>query len=43
MLNQRDGYDAVDYGILWQIITDDLPALLTMLEAALSSGERSGD
>jgi uncharacterized protein with HEPN domain len=33
------GYDAVDYDILWQIITDDLPALLAILEKALSSGE----
>ena len=33
------GYDAVDYDILWQIITDDLPALVTMLETALSSIE----
>jgi uncharacterized protein with HEPN domain len=37
------GYDAVDYDILWQIINEDLPALVTMLETALSSGERSGD
>jgi uncharacterized protein with HEPN domain len=33
------GYDAVDYDILWQIITDDLPALVTMLETALSPSE----
>jgi uncharacterized protein with HEPN domain len=33
------GYDAVDYDILWQIITDDLPALVTLLETALSSRE----
>jgi len=33
------GYDAVDYDILWQIITDDLPALVSMLETALSSRE----
>jgi uncharacterized protein with HEPN domain len=32
-------YDAVDYDILWQIITDDLPALVAMLETALSSKE----
>ena len=33
------GYDAVDYDILWQILNDDLPALVTMLETALSSRE----
>jgi len=30
------GYDAVDYDILWQIITDDLPPLVKALEAILS-------
>ena len=33
------GYDAVDYDILWQIIIDDLPALVTMLETVLSPRE----
>ena len=31
------GYDAVDYDILWQIINDDLPALVALLESALSA------
>lgn len=26
------GYDSVDFDILWQIITQDLPALITVLE-----------
>jgi uncharacterized protein with HEPN domain len=33
------GYDAVDYDILWQIITDDLPALADMLETVLAASE----
>jgi uncharacterized protein with HEPN domain len=33
------GYDAGDYDILWQIINDDLPALVTMVETALSPRE----
>ena len=30
------GYDAVDLGILWQIVTKDLPTLIEKLEAILS-------
>ena len=30
------GYDAVDYDILWQIITEDLPLLVDALEVILS-------
>jgi uncharacterized protein with HEPN domain len=33
------GYDAVDYDILWQIITDDLPGLVDILETVLSMEE----
>ena len=33
------GYDAVDYDILWQIITDDLPLLVKALEAILAPEE----
>ena len=31
------GYDAVDFDILWQIIADDLPVLVAILEPVLSS------
>lgn len=31
------GYDNVNFDILWQIITDDLPPLITALEAILGS------
>ncbi len=34
------GYDAVDFDILWQIVTRDLPELISSLEAILSSGEK---
>jgi uncharacterized protein with HEPN domain len=33
------GYDAVDFDILWQIITIDLPPLVAYLEQVLSVGE----
>jgi uncharacterized protein with HEPN domain len=31
------GYDAVDFDILWQILTGDLPSLIARLEEILSS------
>lgn len=31
------GYDSVDFDILWQIITSDLPPLITSLEAIIAS------
>ena len=34
------GYDAVDFDILWQIVTRDLPDLISALEGILSSGEK---
>ncbi len=30
------GYDAIDFGILWQILSADLPALIPALERALA-------
>jgi uncharacterized protein with HEPN domain len=30
------GYDAVDMDILWRIVTDELPTLLSYLESALT-------
>jgi len=33
------GYDEVDFDILWQIVTDDLPPLVTALEKILSEHE----
>jgi uncharacterized protein with HEPN domain len=32
------GYDNVDFDILWQIVTQDLPALIAELEKRLISG-----
>ena len=32
------GYDNVDFDILWQIVCDDLPRLITALEDALGAG-----
>ena len=32
------GYDQVDFDILWQILTRDLPPLVAELDAILSSG-----
>ena len=32
------GYDSVDFDILWQIVTQDLPPLIAELEGRLSSG-----
>jgi uncharacterized protein with HEPN domain len=29
------GYDSVDFDILWQIVSGDLPALIAALEKAL--------
>ena len=31
------GYDEVDFDILWQIVTHDLPRLITALKAPLAS------
>ena len=31
------GYDAIDLDILWQILTSDLPPLISQLEAILST------
>jgi len=30
------GYDAVDFDVLWQVISQDLPTLVTTLEALLA-------
>jgi uncharacterized protein with HEPN domain len=35
------GYDSVDFDILWQIITVDLPPLIDALEAMIAFRERS--
>jgi uncharacterized protein with HEPN domain len=35
------GYDSVDFDILWQIVTQDLPTLIEELAKILSSGPRS--
>ncbi|HMH53678.1 MAG TPA: HepT-like ribonuclease domain-containing protein [Candidatus Acidoferrum sp.] len=29
------GYDTVDYDIIWRIVTEELPALISALERAL--------
>ena len=34
------GYDAVDFDILWQILTQDLPLLITALEKIVSPEEK---
>jgi uncharacterized protein with HEPN domain len=31
------GYDSVDFDILWQIVSDDLPPLIAALEKALQA------
>jgi uncharacterized protein with HEPN domain len=31
------GYDSVDFDILWQIVTEDLPPLVVSLETIISS------
>jgi len=36
------GYDSVDFDILWQIVTADLPPLITALEVIIAS-EGAGD
>jgi uncharacterized protein with HEPN domain len=33
------GYDAVDFDILWQIVSEDLPPLIVKLEAIVSSDD----
>ncbi len=40
-LRQRliHGYDAVDFDILWQIVTQDLPPLVEALKAIVSSND----
>lgn len=35
------GYDQVDFDILWQIITHDLPSLIVTLEGILERSNRS--
>jgi len=34
------GYDAVDFDILWQIVTQDLPPLIAMLETIIPESEQ---
>lgn len=34
------GYDEVDFDILWQIVTRDLPLLVVALETKFGSGEQ---
>lgn len=34
------GYDTVDFDILWRIVHDDLPPLISQLERLVSSGEK---
>ena len=34
------GYDAVDFDILWRIVTEDLPPLIEGLERALGDASR---
>jgi uncharacterized protein with HEPN domain len=34
------GYDAVDYEALWQIVSNDVPQLIAVLEKASASGPR---
>jgi len=34
------GYDAVDFDILWQILTQDLPLLITALEKIVPPEEK---
>jgi len=31
------GYDSVDFDILWQIVSDDLPPVIAALEKALEA------
>ena len=33
------GYDAVDYDILWSIVSDDLPPLIAALKRSLDAGD----
>lgn len=37
------GYDAVDFDILWTIVQQDLPVLISQLETILQEGETSED
>jgi len=30
------GYDEVDYDIVWRILTEDIPSLISRLEEAIS-------
>lgn len=32
------GYDSIDFDILWQIVTNDLPPLIAALEKIIASG-----
>jgi len=34
------GYDTVDFDILWDIVRDDLPALIAELQAVIKDAER---
>lgn len=34
-------YDAVDYDIVWEIVTDDLPPLVAALEGILGTADQS--
>jgi uncharacterized protein with HEPN domain len=32
------GYDSVDFDILWQVLTSDLPSLLTAIDQVMAEG-----
>jgi len=36
------GYDAVDYGILWEIVSTDFPPLAEQIKALLSDNDSAG-
>ena len=37
------GYDVIDYDLLWDTVTVDLPSLISSLELLLSAGEKGPD